>query len=106
MPMFMFVPRLDARVRRTQSRPIDCFELDTETTDAKQRQLFAQEVRINTRGHCGAEYHVATRAGETVEVKSLHCPINGRTSPALPISTSSHKPDSGVRSGLTSQTYA
>src|SRR6185295_2388891 len=102
----MLVRGFDARMCRTQSRAVDCFEVDAESTHSKQRKLFAQVVWINTRGDQRAEYHVAARSGETVEVKSLHCPSNGKTSPALPINTSSHKSDSGVRSGFTSQMYA
>src|SRR5215204_4849137 len=106
MAVFVLMPHLDARVSRTQAGTIDCLKVDAEALDRKPRQLFAQEVWINARGHHRAENHVAARAGETVEVESLHFPINGNTSPALPINTSSHRSDNGVRSGFTSQTYA
>jgi len=102
----MFVRCLNTCVSRTKPRAINRLEVDTESADWQQRQLLPQELRINTGGHHGAEYHVAACTGKTVEVNSLHLPINGRTSPALPINTSSHKSESGVRSGFTSQTYA
>src|SRR5678816_1840131 len=102
----MFVRCIDVRVSRTQTRAVHCLEVDAEASDWKPRQLFAQEVWVNTRGHGCAKYHVAARTGETVEIKSSHLPINGKTSPALPINISSHRSESGVGSGLTSQTYA
>src|SRR5215207_2412194 len=106
MPVLMFVRRLHARIRGTQARSVDCFKVDAEPIDAKQRELFAEKVWIDSGGDHRAEYHVAACAGETVKVESLHLENNGNTSPALPVITSSQRSDNGVRSGFTSQTYA
>src|SRR5215213_5924390 len=70
----VLVCRLNARVRRTQTRAINCLEVDAEPGNRKQRELPAQEVWIHARSDHRAEYHVAARAGKTVEVKSLHFP--------------------------------
>src|SRR5215208_5351923 len=106
MPVFVFVRCLHARVRRTQTRSVNCFKVDAEAIDAKEGELFPQIVRFNSSCDHGAEYHVAACAGETVKVQSLHLENSGNTSPALPSITSSQISDNGVRSGFTSQTYA
>src|SRR6185503_9030497 len=93
-------------LRRAQTGAIDRFEFNIEAVDVQQRELVAQVIWIYTCGHHRAEYHVAARTGKTVEIKSLHFENSGNTSPALPVSTSSQRSDNGVRSGLTSTTYA
>src|ERR1041384_7507694 len=102
--MLMFGFCFDSRVRRAESRPTHGFEINMETADRQQRQLFAQVVSLDARGNHRTENHVAARSGETIEIKSLHHPNSGNTSPALPVSTSSHRLESGVRSGFTSTT--
>src|SRR6185503_13413139 len=104
--MLVFVNCLNARVNRAQPGAIDSFKVDLETFDVQQRELFAQRSRIDTRRDHRAENHVAASTRETIEIESLHKPICGTISPALPVITSSQRPESGVRSGFTSQTYA
>src|SRR5688572_31605616 len=106
MPVFEFVRCFNSRVRRTQTRSINCFKLDAEAVHANKRELFAEIVLIYSGGNHRAEYHVTARTGKTVKVKSFHLENSGNTSPALPVITSSQMFDNGVSSGFTSQTYA
>src|SRR5687768_15710812 len=94
----------DTRVCSTQTRSVDCFEVNVEALDVKQRELLAQHVMINSSSDHRAEDHVAACTGKTVEVQSLH--NRGNTSPAFPVTTSSHRSDRSVLSGLISQTNA
>src|SRR5688572_14584815 len=106
MPVFVFVRCFHSRIRRAQTRSINCFKVDAEAVYAKKRELFAEIVWIHSGGNHRAEYHVAAGAGKTVKVKSLHLENSGNISPALPVITSSQMSDNGVSSGFTSQTYA
>src|SRR5688572_24075042 len=106
--MLALIRGYDSGVSRTQSGSIRGFEVDLETFDVEQRQLFAQRIRIDAGRDHRAEYHVAACTRKTVEVESLHSGllICVKTSPAFPMITSSHTSESGVRSGFTSHRYA
>src|SRR6185503_9286833 len=106
MTMFMLGFCFDSCVCRAQPRSIHCFEIDVEPADRQQQQLFMQIAGLDARRHHRAENHVAACSGETIELESLPHPNSGSTSPALPVSTSAHRLESGVRSGFTSTTYA
>src|SRR5205085_7627791 len=81
--VFVLFRSLHSPVSRAQPVAVYSLEVDAEPLDVKQRQLSTQVIRIYTRADHGAEYHVAARTGETVEVKSLHLENKGNTSPDL-----------------------
>ena len=68
----MLMGSLHFRVRRTDAGAIDSFEIDFPTADVEQLQPIDECARVNSGAHQRAENHVAARAGETVEVESLH----------------------------------
>src|SRR5438093_773813 len=103
----MFRCGLDMRVSGADPAAVDSLKVDRITLNAQQRELLIESVWINSGGDHRPKDHVATGTRETVEVESPHnCPNNGNTSPALPVSISLQRFESGVLSGFTSQMYA
>ena len=68
----MFVCRVHTRVRGADAGAIDSLEINRIALHAKQRELLLEGFRLDTRGDQRPKDHVATGAGEAVEVKGFH----------------------------------
>ena len=72
MPVRMLVFRFDPGVGRTNAGSIHNFKIDGVARNIKQGKLLFERFLIDAGGNHRAQDHVATGAGEAVEVKSLH----------------------------------